>query len=123
MKRLRLILFMFLVLPLSSMAQTVVTYSYDAAGNRATRVSSIEVAIINESPAIENSNVPESDAGHISVDDNHLLCNVPEANPENVHSEYPLEKNYLWNKAQLILCHLESPLIIAKDTNITQKRI
>ncbi len=123
MTRLRLILFMFLVLPLSSMAQTVVTYDYDAAGNRTTRTLSIEVAVINESPAPENSNVPESYAGQISINENNLLCNVPEANPEDVHNEYPLEKNYLWNKALLILCHLESPLIIAKDTNITQKRI
>lgn len=123
MKGLRLLLFTFLALPLSSMAQTIVTYSYDAAGNRTARTSSIEVAVIHDFPVLEESDVSESGAGQISVNENNLLCNVSEAHPEDVHSGYSLEKNYLWNRAQLILCHLESPLIIVQGLDIKQRHI
>lgn len=121
MKGLRLILFAFLALPLSSMAQTVITYSYDAAGNRTTRTSSIEVAVIDGFSVPDNTGIKESDTGQISINENNLFCYVPEANPEDMHDGYSLEKNYLLNKARLILCHL--PSIIVQGTDITQKRI
>ncbi len=123
MKGLSLLLFAFLALPLSSMAQTVVTYGYDAAGNRTTRVSSVELAATNESPAMEESNTPEFDFVQVSVNKNNMLCNVFEHNMKDAHNDGFFENKYWWNRVQLILCSLESPLIVSQGINVTQKRI
>ena len=123
MKVLSLILFIFLALPLSSRAQTVVIYSYDDAGNRSTRTSLIKVAAINDSPILEESDIPEFDFEQVSVNKNNMLCNAFEAKSEDMHNDNFLEKNYWWNRIQLILCSLESRLIVSQGIDIKQKQI
>ena len=59
MKRLNLVFFVLIVFPLSGVSQTVINYSYDAAGNRTTRTSSIEVAAVAEQHAIIESKILE----------------------------------------------------------------
>lgn len=67
---------MLLALPLSTMAQTVITYSYDSAGNRNKRSPSAEVASTNNSIVLKVSKIPESDTGEIIVDkDKRLAAN------------------------------------------------
>ena len=62
MKRLNLVFFVLIVFPLSGVSQTVINYSYDAAGNRTTRTSSIEVAAVAEPQAVTESKIPELDS-------------------------------------------------------------
>ena len=61
MKRLNLLMLTLIVFPLSSVAQTVITYGYDAAGNRTTRTSSVEVASITESQTSDKLEILELD--------------------------------------------------------------
>ena len=57
MKPLKLLLFVFIVFPLSGKAQTVITYSYDSAGNRVSRTVSTDVAAIDNNHSIEDQDI------------------------------------------------------------------
>lgn len=57
MKSLKLVLVVFILLPLSGKAQTVITYSYDAAGNRVSRTVSANVAAIDNNHSIEDQDI------------------------------------------------------------------
>lgn len=74
MKKLNLFLFAFFALPLSVTAQTVVTYTYDDAGNRTSRTSSVEVAAANETPAFEKSNIQVLNPAQYFINANNMLC-------------------------------------------------
>lgn len=60
MKRLSLLLFAYLAVSLSGMAQTVITYSYDAAGNRTTRTSSSDAVVADESQTHGESDIHDN---------------------------------------------------------------
>ena len=57
MKQLTLLLLLIMAYPMSSLAQTVITYGYDAAGNRIIRTSSPELATISKSSTSSHSNI------------------------------------------------------------------
>lgn len=84
-----------LTIPFSGKAQTVITYGYDAAGNRASRTSSIEIAAVNESQISEGKR-------------NTALCDVSEPDQQTMPIKLFFETNYWWENSQLVLCSLDS---------------
>lgn len=123
MKRLNLLLFILFALPLSSMAQVVVTYSYDAAGNRTGRTMPIEETVINDSQAIGESNITEFDIKQVFINKDNMLCNVFKSNYGDVRSEEFFVKNHMENGHQFLPCSFESPVMMAQVIDTKQKRI
>lgn len=122
MKRLKLLLLVFIVLPISGMSQTVITYSYDAAGNRTTRTSSIEVAAVAEPQAITDSKILELDFEQELLYCRNEICNVLKSDYNDMQCK-ELIGNPSEQKCQFLLCSVEHPAIISQAINTKQKRI
>ena len=122
MKRLNLLLLVFIVLPISGMAQTVITYSYDDAGNRTTRTSSIEVAAVAELQAVTESKIPELDFRqellYCSKEIYHVLRSDNDDMPEKELIGNPLVQKY-----QFFLYSVDYPAIITQVVNTKYQQI
>ena len=109
MKRLKLLLLVFIVLPISAMAQTIITYSYDDAGNRTTQ-------------AVTESKIPELDPRqellYCSEEINHVL-----RSDNGDMSGKELIGNPSVQKYQFFLCSVDYPTIITQIINTKHKRI
>ena len=123
MKRLNLLFLVLIVFPLSSVAQTVITYNYDAAGNRTTRTSSVEVAAIAESQTTDESEILGLDYSQELLNSMNEFCYaIKQHNGNNPDNEFLI--NFQWdNKRKVFLCFVESPEIITQAINTKQKRI
>lgn len=114
MKRLKLILLVFIVLPISAMAQTVITYSYDDAGNRTTRTSSIEVAAVAEPQAITESKILELDFKQELLYCSREICySLSSGNYDRSDKEL-FESSYAKDKFQFTIYSFKSPQIITQ---------
>lgn len=123
MKRLNLVFFVLIVFPLSGVSQTVINYSYDAAGNRTTRTSSIEVAAVAEQHAIIESKILELNFEYGLPDCRSEISHVLKS-ASGDRADKELIKNYpSENKRQIYLCSVEHPAIISQAINTKQKRI
>lgn len=74
MKKLSLLLGAFLALPLSGMAQTVITYTYDEAGNRTSRTSPGAVAAADVRPTFDKFDSFVFDFEQYYINTNNMLC-------------------------------------------------
>lgn len=120
---------MLLALPLSSMAQTVITYSYDSAGNRNKRSPSTEVAPASNSMVLNVSKIPESDTGKTIVDKGKRLAanndysfepdleygQISVSLGESQRNEWKQVVNLLWSKSVKTM--------VTQSINKTQKQI
>lgn len=122
MNRLKLLLLVFIVLPVSAMAQTVITYSYDDAGNRTTRTSSIEVAAVVELQAVTESKIPELDFRQDLLYCSKGIYHVLRSDNGDMSGK-ELIGNPSVQKHQFFLCSVEYPAIITQIINTKQKRI
>ena len=123
MKRLNLLFLVLIVFPLSSVAQTVITYDYDDAGNRTTRTSSVEVASIAESQTLDKLDILEPDYSQELLDDTNEFCyDLKQYKGNNLDNEFS-ENFQLENRRKIFLCFVEYPEIITQAINTKQKRI
>ena len=122
MKRLKLLLLVFIVLPISGMSQTVITYSYDAAGNRTTRTSSIEVAAVAEPQAITESKILEFDFRQELLYCSKEIYHVLRSDNGDMSGK-ELIGNPSVQKHQFFLCSVDYPAIITQIINTKHKRI
>ena len=102
MKVLTLLLFAFLALPLSSLAQTGIEYSYDSAGNRTGRTYSLEVASVYDSPNVEDFNISDLDFKQTFACKNSMLLGVLELDSSEEQETILFEQDYLRTLAQNI---------------------
>lgn len=73
MKHLTLLLLLLAAVQLSGKAQTVITYTYDDAGNRVSRTSSAEVAAAYGVQNMDESTVPELEPLSSSYNEDNVL--------------------------------------------------
>lgn len=76
MKHLTLLLLLLAAVQLSGKAQTVITYTYDDAGNRVSRTSSAEVAATYGVQNMDESTVPELEPLSSSYNEDNVLATV-----------------------------------------------
>lgn len=123
MKRLNLLMLTLIVFPLSSVAHTVITYGYDAAGNRTTRTSSVEVASITESQTSDKLEILELDYSQELLNDMNQFCYALKQYKGNNSGNEFSENFQLENRRKIFLCFVESPEIMTQAINTKQKRI
>lgn len=121
MKRLNLLLLVFIVLPISAMAQTVITYSYDDAGNRTTRTSSIEVAAVAEPQAVTESKIPELDSRQELLYCSREICHSLSSDNYDRSDKELFESSYAEDKFHFTIYPIKSPLIITQVINSKHK--
>ncbi len=121
MKRLKLLLLVFIVFPISGMSQTVITYSYDAAGNRTTRTSSIEVAAVAEPQAATESKILELYFRQELLYCSREICHSLSSDNYDRSDKELFESSYAEDKFQFTIQPLKSPLIITQVINSKHK--
>lgn len=123
MKRLNLLFLVLIVFPLSSVAQTVITYDYDAAGNRTIRTSSVEIAAIVESQAITESKILELDFGQELLYCRDEFCHVINSANDDSSDDMLLENTRTENNLLFTLYFVEFPVDIIQTVIITKHKI
>lgn len=123
MKRLNLILLLFIVLPLSSIAQTVITYSYDEAGNRTARTSTAEVAVIYEPQTVQGINKLKSFSDQMALYDAGALCKISKTCYNAVYNEVCDLHRQMLNGSLLVGTSLTYDTHFLYIINTKQKRI
>lgn len=123
MKRLCSLLFILFSFQLLSSAQTVITYNYDAAGNRATRTATSVVACVDALHIGEISEIPDLDSEHdLQKSSNYLNYSLASNNGEVRSSELE-ENSYMNDRSQHILYSADSSINRAQMLTIKQKQI
>lgn len=117
------LVFLFIFVQLSCLAQTAIIYIYDDAGNRVTRIPSTEVTVINR-----HYQNPQS--GTIAIPNEYFLFNNSNLFCKIIRSYYldPVNRYYTnlyeWNNlSDYSNGRLKSPQITASNFNTKQRRI